>query len=453
MVSGLTSRFLLLVFASTLPLVLYILLSANPGREFLGVVTVSLLVCVAGSVLVTSRIARSLNRFGRAAARFAQGDFSSRMYPPRIPELVELSQAFNTMASQVQKRLDAISRLSAEQDAILRSMVEGVVTVDGEGRIRRVNGAARELLGISIEDCEGRQVKDVVHHPELEKFLSQSRRAPGALSKVMKFSADEERILEVYISPLREREGSDAGTLLVFHDTTRLHKLENVRRDFVANVSHELRTPITSIKGFVETLMDGAMDEPESLRKFLGIIAKHSDRLNAIFSDLLTLAQLEARDEDEELGLDECTVAAIVQSAVEACSLRASERQAHISVEVVSDLKVLGKENLLEQALVNLIDNAIKYSDNQSRVRVSARQEDSMVCISVSDNGPGIEKQHLSRLFERFYRVDQGRSRQMGGTGLGLSIVKHIAQVHGGRVEVDSTPGEGSTFSIFLKIA
>ena len=237
----------------------------------------------------------------------------------------------------------------------------------------------------------------------------------------------------------------------MFHDTTRIQKLENVRRDFVANVSHELRTPITSIKGFVETLMDGAMNEPESLKKFLGIIAKHSDRLNAIFSDLLTLAQLEAREEGEELGLEVCSAAAVARAAVEACSLRAAERKAQVSVEVPEDVQILAKENLIEQALVNLIDNAIKYSDNQAHVTISARPEGELVRLSVSDTGPGIDKQHLPRLFERFYRVDQGRSRQMGGTGLGLSIVKHIAQVHGGKVEVDSVLGKGSTFSLVLK--
>jgi len=254
----------------------------------------------------------------------------------------------------------------------------------------------------------------------------------------------------VYSSPLKEDDTPASGTLLVFHDTTRVHKLEAVRRDFVANVSHELRTPITSIKGFVETLIDGAMNEPESLKKFLAIIAKHADRLNAIFSDLLMLAQLEARDEDEELGLEPCSVAEMSQAAVEACALRASERQARVFVEIDDSLRVLGKSNLLEQALVNLIDNAIKYSDPHSSVTVCAHEEQGLVKVSVIDSGPGIEKHHLDRLFERFYRVDQGRSRQMGGTGLGLSIVKHIMQVHRGRVEVQSTPGKGSTFSLFL---
>lgn len=450
-VSGLTLRFVALVVASIGPLVLYVLVEQGASPALWAAVGVSFLVCVVGSVLVTSRLALSIDRFTRVAERLAEGDLSSRIYPSRIVEFVRFSATFNAMASRVQKRLEALSRLSAEQDAILRSMIEGVVTVDGDGRIRRVNDAARALLDIPVKECEGRLFQEVIRHAELQRFITQSLSSPAPRSRVISLHGAEERILEVYTSPLIDDQVAVNDRLFVFHDTTRIQKLENVRRDFVANVSHELRTPITSIKGFVETLMDGAMNEPESLKKFLGIIAKHSDRLNAIFSDLLTLAQLEAREEGEELGLEVCSAAAVARAAVEACSLRAAERKAQVSVEVPEDVQILAKENLIEQALVNLIDNAIKYSDNQAHVTISARPEGELVRLTVSDTGPGIDKQHLPRLFERFYRVDQGRSRQMGGTGLGLSIVKHIAQVHGGKVEVDSVLGKGSTFSLVLK--
>lgn len=450
-VSGLTLRFVALVVASIAPLVLFVLISHGAGPGLWLALGLSIGVCIAGSVLVTGRLSMSIDRFTRVAERLAEGDLSSRIYPSRIIEFVRFSATFNAMASRVQKRLEALSRLSAEQDAILRGMIEGVVTVDGDGRIRRVNDAARALLDIPVKDCEGRLFQEVIRHAELQRFITQSLSSSAPRSRVISLHGAEERILEVYTSPLVDEQVSVSGTLFVFHDTTRIQKLENVRRDFVANVSHELRTPITSIKGFVETLMDGAMNEPDSLKKFLGIIAKHSDRLNAIFSDLLTLAQLEAREEGEELGLDVCSASAIARAAVEACSLRAAERQAEILVKVPEDMQLLANENLIEQALVNLIDNAIKYSDHHAHVTVSAQAEGDLVRLSVSDTGPGIDKQHLPRLFERFYRVDQGRSRQMGGTGLGLSIVKHIAHVHGGKVEVDSVLGKGSTFSLILK--
>lgn len=451
--SGLTARFTVLVVASFSPILLYVAVAHEAARPLILAVCASIVLCVLGSVVLTSRISSALGRFGRVATRFADGDLSARLYPPRLEELVELSQSFNTMASRVQSRLEALRSLSAEQDAILGSMIEGVVTIDRHGRIRRLNGAARELLGLPEGGGEGLFFQEVMPHPELQRFVAQSLASPGSLSRVVTLGGGDERTLEVYSSPLLEKGGFAAGTLVVCHDITRIQRLEHVRRDFVANVSHELRTPITSIKGFVETLQDGAMDEPELLQKFLGIIAKHADRLNAIFSDLLTLAQLEAREGEEALDLEVCSLPEAIQAAVEACSQRAAERQAAIEVEIQPGLEVLGKENLVGQALVNLIDNAIKYSDDTPRVKVTAMRRDEFVAVSVSDSGHGIDQQHLPRLFERFYRIDQGRSRQMGGTGLGLSIVKHIMQAHGGRVEVSSSLGEGSTFTLFFRAA
>ncbi len=449
--SGLTTRFTVLLVASFSPILLYMAVAHEAGSSLLLAVSASIVTCVVGSLVLTNQISSALGRFGRAATRFADGDLSARLYPPRLEELVELSQSFNTMASRVQSRLEALHSLSAEQDAILGSMIEGVVTIDRNGRIRRLNEAARALLGLPEEGGEGLSFQEVMVHPEMQRFVSQSLSAPGSLSRVVSLRAGDERTLEAYSSPLIERGGLAAGTLIVFHDITRVQRLENVRRDFVANVSHELRTPITSIKGFVETLQDGAMNDPELLQKFLGIIAKHSDRLNAIFTDLLMLAQLEARDQDEELDLERCSLSGAVAAAVDACSLRASERQAAIDVNLAPGLEVLGKGNLVEQALINLIDNAIKYSDGTPAVSVTASIQDEFVAVAVADRGNGIDQEHLPRLFERFYRVDQGRSRQMGGTGLGLSIVKHIMQVQGGRVEVSSVLGQGSTFTLFFR--
>jgi two-component system phosphate regulon sensor histidine kinase PhoR len=250
-----------------------------------------------------------------------------------------------------------------------------------------------------------------------------------------------------------EERSATPGTLFVVHDVTRVKKLENVRRDFVANVSHELRTPITSIKGFVETLDDGALEDPELSRKFLGIIGRQAERLNTILNDLLTLAKLEAGEDGAQVETERKNVRDLVRVALEDCARRAEEKEMQLRVDVADDLFIHANSSLVEQALVNLVDNAIKYSESGGSVWVEARNEGPLVEIRVVDNGPGIERSHLARLFERFYRIDQGRSRQLGGTGLGLAIVKHIAQVHGGRVGVTSVEGEGSTFSIFLRRA
>lgn len=272
---------------------------------------------------------------------------------------------------------------------------------------------------------------------------------PTSATVVLK--QDPETILDVYGSPLFQDDGSSSGTLIVFRDMTRVFKLENVRRDFVANVSHELRTPITSIKGFTETLLDGAMHEPESLKRFLEIIGKHAERLHAIFNDLLTLSRLEAGSSDEGIEVAHHKLADIIREAIDSCVAHAATKSISVMSSVEDDIRVAVNPSLMQQAFVNLIDNAIKYSDAGARVSVSAERHGEYVRCKITDTGPGIEATHLPRLFERFYRVDQGRSRQMGGTGLGLAIVKHIAQVHGGRVDVESVLGQGSTFSIYLK--
>jgi two-component system phosphate regulon sensor histidine kinase PhoR len=244
---------------------------------------------------------------------------------------------------------------------------------------------------------------------------------------------------------------------MVINDITRIKKLENIRQDFVANVSHELRTPLTSIKGFVETLAGGAVDDPAEARRFLGILSKQVDRISMIVNDLLSLSRIERDAEQKAIELSEGAVADVLHAAIETCMARAQLK--NIAVECSCDPGISARieRTLLEQAVVNLIDNAINYSADGRRILVSAayaavspEAPGGEVVISVRDEGVGIAPEHFGRLFERFYRVDKARSRKMGGTGLGLSIVKHTALAHGGRVGVESSPGKGSTFFIYL---
>lgn len=436
---------------AALPLLLEVLFSGNVSQASVATSLASLAIAVGGGVWISYRTEEALRHVEEATTRFAGGSFDELVALPPRRRLRALTDGLNEMALQLQGRVNALSQLSREQDAILRSMTEGVVTVDSEGRVRRVNEAARQLLGISKAYVEGRSIGEIIQHEEIRCFMESASSSMVPKTGTVMLRQDPETILDVYGSPLFQDDGSSSGTLIVLRDMTRVHKLENVRRDFVANVSHELRTPITSIKGFTETLLEGAMHEPESLRKFLGIIGKHAERLHAIFNDLLTLARLEAGSGEDQIELSTQKLSDIVREAIDACSTNAQAKSISLSTSVEDDIRVAVNPNLMQQAFVNLIDNAVKYSDSGASVFVSAEREGDHVRCMVTDTGPGIEATHLPRLFERFYRVDQGRSRQMGGTGLGLAIVKHIAQVHGGRVEVQSTLGHGSVFSILLR--
>lgn len=436
---------------AALPLLLEVLFSGDVSRASVVTSLASVTIAVGGGVWISYKTEEALRHVEEATARFAGGSFDELLALPPRRRLRALTDGLNDMAIQLQGRVSALSRLSREQDAILRSMTEGVVTVDSEGKVRRVNEAARTLLGVSKAYVEGLSLFEVIHHEEIRRFMEDAASSMVPTTGTVMLRHDPEMILDVYGSPLFQDDGSSSGTLIVFRDMTRVHKLENVRRDFVANVSHELRTPITSIKGFAETLLEGAMHEPESLRKFLGIIGKHAERLHAIFNDLLTLARLEAGSGEDQIEIATYKLSEIIHEAIDACSAHAMAKSISLSSSVEDDIRIAVNQNLMRQAFVNLIDNAIKYSDSGASVTVSVERDGEYARCMVTDTGPGIESSHLSRLFERFYRVDQGRSRQMGGTGLGLAIVKHIAQVHGGRVEVQSKLGEGSVFSIFLK--
>lgn len=437
---------------AALPLLLEVLVSGDVSQASVATSLASLTIAVGGGVWISYRTEQALRHIEEATLRFAGGSFDEFVELPPRRRLQAVTDGLNEMAMQLEGRVSALSQLSREQDAILRSMTEGVVTVDSEGNVRRVNEAARQLLGIAKAYVEGCGIRDIIHHEEIRRFMEEASSSMVPKTGTVMLRQDPETILDVYGSPLFQDDGSSSGTLIVLRDMTRVHKLENVRRDFVANVSHELRTPITSIKGFTETLLDGAMHEPESLRKFLGIIGKHSERLHAIFNDLLTLARLEAGSGEDRIEVSTHKLAEIVREAMDACAANALGKSIALSASVADDIRISVNPNLMQQAFVNLIDNAIKYSDSGASVSVSAEREGEYVRCMVTDTGPGIEATHLPRLFERFYRVDQGRSRQMGGTGLGLAIVKHIAQVHGGRVEVQSELGKGSVFSVLLKL-
>jgi len=354
------------------------------------------------------------------------------------------------MAVELRGHIDTVMRQRNEIEAVLSSMVEGVIAVDMEEQVISMNDAAAKMFGLNSSEAQGRSIQEVVRNTALQQFVKNALSSQETVEKEIVLSSDGDRFLNGHGTSLCDVEGKQIGALIVLNDVTRLLRLEKIRREFVANVSHEIKTPITAIKGFVETLRDGAVENHEDAERFLEIIGKHVDRLEAIIEDLLSLSRIEQEAGREEVVLDEGRLKDVLETAIQVCEAGAMAKKIEIELSCAGKIVANLDPQLLEQAVVNLIDNAIKYSNDGGTVRVEASQRENETLISVRDQGCGIEKQHLPRLFERFYRVDKARSRQMGGTGLGLAIVKHIAQAHGGRVTVESIPGKGSIFTIHL---
>jgi two-component system, OmpR family, phosphate regulon sensor histidine kinase PhoR len=415
----------------------------------LGAVFLVLLAGV-GSFAVSRWFTRPLEDMKQAAASFALGNLSHRVPVPNSEELGALAEVLNRLAEELGERIVRLERQRNEQEAIFSSMTEGVVALDEKERIINLNAAAAELLGINPEKTLNRSLHEAIRNSDLQKLAEKAFQSGKPVEGDVVVYKDRERNLQAHITALRSAEGQNIGALIVLNDVTRLRRLENLRRDFVANVSHELKTPITSIKGFVETLQEGAVNHPDDARRFLGIIAKHADRLNSIIEDLLSLSRVEQQADHNQVVLEQTAVKDFLNTAIQMCQIKAQSKDIPIVLDCPGDLVAKINPTLLEQAVVNLIDNAIKYSARGKPIRVEASRAADAIRLSVRDQGCGIDAEHLPRLFERFYRVDKARSRQLGGTGLGLSIVKHIALAHGGHVNVESIVGQGSTFTITL---
>ena len=397
------------------------------------------------------RIGRPLEDMQRVAGRLAQGDLTARVAESDGEEIGALARSLNQMAIQLQERLGTIEAQRNEQDAVLASMVEGVLAVDKEERIVQLNAAAARLLGVRAETALGRSIQEAVRNTELQKLIGATLAAGGSVEGEIALRGEEEQILQVQGTTLTDASGAERGALMVLHDITRLKRLENVRRDFVANVSHELKTPITALKGCVETLAEGAMERPDEARPFLQMMSRQTERLAALVEDLLSLSRIEADTERSRVRLERAPVHEPLKLAVQAYAKTAETKGISLVLDCPENLEASLNAPLLEQAVGNLVDNALKYSPEGKRITVRAVVVESGIEIQVQDEGCGIEKKHLPRIFERFYRVDQARSRALGGTGLGLAIVKHIALAHNGTVGVASTPGAGSTFTIRIE--
>ena len=328
---------------------------------------------------------------------------------------------------------------------ILAGMQEGVLLLDRAGHIFVLNPSLREMLLVG-PDSVGKTVLEVVRHAELKELLDLGRRSLEPVSREIEFGTLQPRRLLVRVAQLP---GEQEGLLAVFVDVTEVRRLESLRREFVANVSHELRTPVTAVRSAAETLQNAAADDPVAARAFIGIIERNAERLHDLVEDLLDLSRIESRG--LKLNIEPLQVERVFDQVLSLFSERAAKRGAVLENDAPEVLpRILADRRALEHVLTNLVDNAVKYCP-KATIRLSATARDQSIELVVEDNGPGIESRHLPRLFERFYRVDAGRSRDIGGTGLGLSIVKHMVEAMGGSVHVESTPNVGTRFSVILK--
>ncbi|MBI4563310.1 MAG: PAS domain-containing protein [Planctomycetes bacterium] len=399
---------------------------------------------LAGTLLVyalTCRMARPLNRILEVTQAISTGDFSRKLKPDSRGKIAAVTLAVNRMSDEIAARMEATRQEKAKLESVLSSMREAVLALDASGTVLHHNEAAKALFGITV-DPAGLKAWEVVRDPDLRSTIERVLRDGKPQRMTLESGA---RAAAVSVASI----GEGRGAVLVARDVTEERSYEELRREFVANASHELRTPLALIRGFVEALQDGAVDDRAKARDYLATIAKHVDQLTNLVSDLLDLSRLESnswRPKKMRINLEDP-----VRKAVEALQPAARRKAQSILLELPEAVPdVAGDPDFLERAIQNLVDNAIKYTPEGGEIRVALRAEGTNVATEVSDNGIGIPAEDLPRVFERFYRVDKSRSREMGGTGLGLSIVKHIVQEHGGTISASSQPGRGSVFRMVL---
>jgi two-component system phosphate regulon sensor histidine kinase PhoR len=389
-----------------------------------------------------------------AAEALARGDYEHRVYVENQDELGQLAGKFNRLSQELGGRMSQFGQSNDRQLTVLEGMIEGVIAVDARQRVVLANDAAGRLFDFRAPTAEGRPLLELVRNHAVREAVTNAfaLRKPQRLEtrSSIQHPASSIQHIDIHVQPLPGE--PCPGVVLVMHDTTELRRLESLRRDFVANVSHELKTPLSSIKAYTETLRNGAMNDPETSQRFLARIEEQSDRLHHLIMDMLMLARIESDQQVFEI------VAVDVADVVNSCfeTRRPAADAKHIELKVPADQpagRVRADHEGLREILDNLIDNAIKYTPDGGTVTVSWQCDNSQCRISVEDTGIGIKSEDLRRVFERFYRVDKARSRELGGTGLGLAIVKHLAQSFGGKIAVRSEPGKGSTFTVELPVA
>ncbi|MFH2093385.1 MAG: ATP-binding protein [Pseudomonadota bacterium] len=402
------------------------------------------------SLYVTRRITRPIEEMKKGAAQFANGKLDVRLAVPSSEELSELAVTMNQMAENLDEKIKAFKHRSMELEAVHGSMLEGVIAIDKDERIITVNSAAAKIFDFPAAQLKTRYILEVARNVEFQSFIQRALATHEPVEDDIILKEKESLVLNIHSTALYDTNRQRMGTLIMFHDITRIRRLETMHKDFAANVSHELKTPLTTIKGFIETLQEMLVSkDTKQSEYFLNIIDKNVNRMIDLINDLLALSRLE-RLEGTGIRFEQQPLHALLQAAIHMCQSGISEKQIQVSIDCPEELIVKVDPGLMEQAMINLVDNAVKYSPQNSHIMISARLKENRINIVIQDQGCGIDQDHLPKIFNRFYRVDKSRSRHEGGTGLGLAIVKHIVQYHQGTIVVQSVKNQGTCFKISL---
>jgi len=413
-------------------------------------ILLSLIISFAAAAFMAGRTSKNLAKpivsLVAMTDEIAAGNYNINPIGTKDPEFIKLSNGLVNLSRSLDAHVSALKASNTQLSTVLASISEGLIALDGDGRVLFINDVACDMLEIADSSkATGRKANEVI---PARTALDLARRCmEGKTTLLTELTLPgNSRLIQLSASPMHE---PALGCILLFIDITQIRKLENLRRDFVANVTHELRTPLTSIKGYVEALKSGALERPEISQRFLQIIEIESERLSALIGDLLSLSEIENADYEKgsRFALQE-----VAKSVVEMLEISAEKRHVTLTCNIGEKIYLEANPNRIKQLLLNLVDNAIKYNKEGGSVQIRAAKSSGLIRISVKDTGIGISDEHISRIFERFYRVDKGRSRSMGGTGLGLSIVKHIVDLYHGNIRLNSKEGQGSEFIIELPI-
>ena len=397
----------------------------------------------------TSDLIQPIQKMSKSAAKIADGNYNESInLDSHSKEIDKMIKQFNFMTEKLEKKINEISEEKNKAQAILSSMVDGVIATDNSGNIMLINPAARNMLFINEKDVKGKDFIQIVRNHTINNFLEKVLEKDTIISKEIVLKREEEKILRCHFVSITNEKDEIKGGVVVFTDITELRRLEQVRKDFVANVSHELKTPLTSIIGYVDTLIENKDIDEQTSNKFLNVIKDEADRLGVLIQDLLNLSKFEDSNPELKPGY----ISKLIDKTIAILEDKAANKNIQIKKEIQSDLsQVYMVKEQIEQVMINLIDNAIKYTSENGLIKVRAKSENDKILVEVEDNGIGIPEKDKERIFERFYRVDKARSRSKGGTGIGLSIVKHIIKNHNSQIKLKSKSGQGTTFWFYLK--